>query len=120
MAAMRRKAVALTELFIELTSPLTRPHGVTLASPSNPGLRGNQVALRHEHAYEVMQALAVEDVIGDCRPPDIMRFGFAPLYVRYVDVVRAADTLSGVLESGAWLSPRFQSPATSGSQLLVT
>jgi kynureninase len=120
MTAMRRKAVALTELFIELTSPLARSHGVVLASPSDPEIRGNQVALRHDHAYEVMQALAAEDVIGDCRPPNIMRFGFAPLYVRYVDVVRAADALSEVLESGAWLAPEYQAPVTARSSLLVT
>jgi kynureninase len=90
MAALREKSMALTTLFAAraaLRCPSTTP-----ASPADATRRGSQFCLRHPQAYAVMQALIERGVIGDFRTPDILRFGFAPLYVRFVDVWDAVET----------------------------
>jgi kynureninase len=108
LEAIREKSVALTDLFIRLVEERSAAHDLTLVSPLNAGERGSQVSLAHPtHGYEIMQALAARGVIGDFRAPDILRFGFTPLYTRFVDVWDAVDRLGGVLESGQWREPRF-------------
>lgn len=108
MAAIRRKSIALTELFIELVERRCDGHGLTLASPRDAAARGSQVSFAHpEHGYEIMQALIARGVIGDFRAPDILRFGFTPLYTRFADVWDAVERLRHVLESGEWREPRF-------------
>ena len=62
----------------------------------------------HRQGYAVMRALIDRGVIGDFRAPDLMRFGFAPLYNRYADAVRAAEALADVLARREWDQPRFQ------------
>jgi kynureninase len=59
--------------------------------------RGSHVALTHPRGYELIQALIARGVIGDFRAPDVVRFGFAPLYLRYVDVWEAVTILGEVL-----------------------
>lgn len=86
MAALRAKSVALTELFIGLVERLGEHTGLRLASPRDSARRGSHVSFAHPCGYEFVQALIERDVIGDFRAPDVMRFGFTPLYVRYVDV----------------------------------
>jgi kynureninase len=110
--ALRAKSVALTELFIERVGRRCPTHAVVLASPRNPARRSSQVCLRHEHAFAVMQALIARGVIGDFRAPDILRFGFAPLYVRHVDAWDAAEALAEVLASGEWQRAEFQQQGT--------
>jgi len=106
MQALRAKSLALTRLFAELVE--IRCPGLTLVSPRDDALRGSQVCFAHpEIAYPVVQALIARGVIGDFRAPDILRFGFTPLYVRYVDVFDAAEHLHAVLESGEWRRPEF-------------
>jgi kynureninase len=106
--AIRQKSLALTELFVALVEDQCAGHGLTLASPRNGRDRGSQVSLAHPtHGYEIMQALIARRVIGDFRAPDILRFGFTPLYTRFTDVWDAVDRLRGVLESGEWREPRF-------------
>ncbi len=100
---VRAKSHSLTTLFIELVDGLD----VELVTPRDPDLRGSQVSLRHPNGYAVVQALAARGVIGDFRAPDVARFGFAPLYIRHVDVVDAARTLAEVLESEAWRDPEL-------------
>ena len=104
--ALRAKSVALTDAFIALVE--RGCSGVTLATPRAAGRRGSQVCFAHADAYAVMQALIERGVIGDFRAPDILRFGFAPLYVRHVDVFDAAQALADVLRTNAWRAERFQ------------
>ncbi|MHA1537859.1 MAG: kynureninase [Alphaproteobacteria bacterium] len=108
MGAVRAKSMALTSLFIELAEASCGPFGITLASPRQAGRRGSQVALGFEHAYPVMQALIAAGVIGDFRAPDILRFGFAPLYVSFTDTCRAAETLHRILVEESWRDVDFQ------------
>ena len=70
--------------------------------------RGSQVSFRHPDGYAVMQALIARGVIGDFRAPDILRFGFAPLYVRHVDIWDAVAALKDVLATRAWDRPEFK------------
>jgi kynureninase len=107
MPALRAKSLALTRLFAERVQAGCPE--LTLVSPADDALRGSQVCFSHaEIGYPVMQALIARGVIGDFRAPDILRFGFTPLYVRYVDAFDAAEQLCAVLRSGAWQRPEFQ------------
>jgi kynureninase len=108
MNQLRAKSVALTSLFIELVEATCAPLGITLASPREAARRGSQVALKFAHGYPVMQALIAEEVIGDFRPPDILRFGFAPLYIGFAETCRAAETLHRILANEHWREDRFQ------------
>lgn len=105
--ALRAKSVQLTELFIRLVEDRCAGFDLQLVTPRDASYRGSQVCLAHPHAWPVMQALIARGVIGDFRAPDILRFGFAPLYLRYVDVWDAVDALRDVLVSRAWDRPQF-------------
>lgn len=114
ITALRAKSLALTELFIRRVEPLLAAHGLGLATPREHAARGSQVSLtRSEGAYEIIQALIARGVIGDFRAgdasghPDILRFGFTPLYVGFADVWRAADHLQAVMASSEWRAPQF-------------
>ena len=107
MDAVRAKSVALCELFIEQVEAKAAGHGFTLASPREADRRGSQVSFCHEHGYAIVQAMIARGVIGDFREPDILRFGFTPLYVGYEDTWRAADILADIMDTGAWKDPRF-------------
>jgi kynureninase len=107
MAEVRKKSIALTELFIEQVETRLAGQGFELASPRDPSIRGSQVSFHHEQGYPIMQALIDRGVIGDFRDPDILRFGFTPLYTSHEDVWRAAEILQDIMESGVWREPRF-------------
>lgn len=107
MSAVRAKSLALTDLFIAPVEQRCAPHGLRLVTPREHDRRGSQVCFAHPHAFPIMQALIARGVIGDFRAPDILRFGFAPLYVRYTDVWDAAHILAEVLASRAWDRPEF-------------
>ena len=103
MAALRRKSLALTDLFIALVEQRCGGHGLTVITPRAHGLRGSQVAVaRGAGADAIVQALIARGVVGDFRAPDVLRFGFTPLYLRYVDAWDAVEHLHQVLESGEW------------------
>lgn len=104
---IRRKSMALGDLFIRLVDETCRAFSIEVASPRDAKMRGSQVSLRHPEAYRVMRALIDQGVIGDFRTPDLMRFGFAPLYTRYVDVFDAVRWLHEVLQSKAWQQPQY-------------
>lgn len=106
----RAKVTSLTELFIDLVDERCDGLGVEVATPRSPAARGAQVSLRHAGAGRVMRALVDRGVIGDHRPPDLLRFGFSPLYVRHVDVWDAVELLADVLATGAWRDDRYAVP----------
>jgi len=101
--AVRRKSLAMTGLFRRLVAGM----GLELAGPEDPAACGSQVSLRHPQGYAIVQALIARGIVGDFRAPDILRFGFAPLYLRFADVWDAAAALRDVLETGAWDRPEF-------------
>jgi len=110
MAAIRAKSVALGDAFAALVAQECAGHGLALASPP-AATRGSQVSFRHTDGYAIMQALIDRGVIGDFRAPDLMRFGFAPLYNRFVDVYDAVAVLKDIMESRAWDAPAFHARA---------
>ncbi|KRB88908.1 kynureninase [Noviherbaspirillum sp. Root189] len=99
MAALREKSLALTDLFIDLVESRCRVHPLELVTPREHAHRGSQVSFAHPHGYPVMQALISRGVIGDYREPHIMRFGFTPLYTRFIDVWDAVDILVDILDN---------------------
>jgi kynureninase len=124
MAALRAKSIALTELFIRLVDERCAALGFAVASPREAQRRGSQVSLAHasadgaSHGYAIMQALIARGVIGDFRAggpadrhgpalPDILRFGFTPLYLRFVDVFDAVDHIVQVMQTGEYREERF-------------
>ena len=108
---LRRKSVSLTDAFIRLIDERCAGFGFAVASPRAADQRGAQVALRHPEGYPIVQALIARRVIGDFRAPDLLRFGLAPLYVRYVDVWDAVDALRAVMTERVWDQPAFRQRA---------
>ena len=108
---VRAKSLALSDLFIDLVEARCAGHGLELATPREHDHRGSQVCWRHPAGYAMIQALIARGVIGDFRAPDILRFGFTPLYVGFADVWDAVDTLVTVLETGEWRDPAYQQRA---------
>jgi kynureninase len=105
VSALRQKSLALTELFMERVASLLPK--LEIVTPRQSSLRGSQVGIVFDKGYAVVQAMIERGVIGDFRAPDIMRFGFAPLYVRYRDVWDAAELLAECINSEVWRDPRF-------------
>jgi kynureninase len=101
------KSRALSEAFLALVEARCPPGQLELASPRDAAARGSHVALRHAQAYAVVQALIARGVVGDFRAPDLMRFGFAPLYNRHVDMWLAVEALRDILETQSWNRPPF-------------
>ena len=101
----RARSIELSEAFIrgvEANCP-----ELTLASPRDPALRGSQVSFRFEHGYAAMQALIARGVIGDFRAPDVMRFGFTPLYLSPADIDRAVAVIAQVMRGRLWDKPEY-------------
>ena len=109
MDAIRRKSIALGDLFIDLVDQHCVGLGLELISPRDGARRGSHVSYRHAASYPLMQALIRDGVIGDCRPPDLLRFGFAPLYLRYVDVRDAVMRMAQILRTRSWDRAEFRS-----------
>lgn len=111
LADVRAASIRLSERFVaevEARCPVLAPApALALASPRDPLARGSQVSFRHPSAYPVMQALIARGVIGDFRAPDLLRFGFTPLYLGEEEVVRAARILADVLDTAGWDRPEF-------------
>lgn len=108
MAEVRRKSLALGDLFIALVEERCAGHPLTLVTPRDHAQRGSHVSLRHPNGYEVMQALIARGLIGDYREPEVLRFGLTPLYFGYADVWDAVEILKDVLDSKAWDKPEFK------------
>lgn len=105
MLTVREKSLRLASTFIAL---MESEPGFNLLTPRSADLRGSQVSFAHPQGYAIMQALIKRGVIGDFRAPDVLRFGLASLYVRFVDVWDAVATLRDVMRENAWHDPRFQ------------
>ncbi len=105
MADVRRTSIALCDLFIELVE--AQCPALELASPRDGRRRGSQVSFRHSQGYAIMQALIDRGVIGDFRAPDILRFGFTPLYIGEAEVRGAVAVLKQVMDGGLWDRPDY-------------
>jgi kynureninase len=110
MSDVATKSRSLSQLFIEEVEARCGDE-VRLASPRNPAQRGSHVVFAHAEGYAVIQALIARNVIGDFRAPDLMRFGFAPLYNNHFEIVRAAAILADILGAREWDEPRFKQRA---------
>jgi kynureninase len=108
LEALRAKSGALGDLFIALVEQELAGSGLALASPRPAAQRGSQVSYRHPEGYPIMQALIARGVIGDFRAPDILRFGFAPLYVSFSDIWTAVAHLKAVMAGREWEKPEFR------------
>lgn len=109
MRDVRARSIELTEAFIkgvEAACPM-----LTLGSPRDPDQRGSQVSFRHPEGYAIMQALIARGVIGDFRAPDVLRFGFTPLYTTMQDVQGAVAILSEIIATAAWDRPEYKARA---------
>jgi kynureninase len=107
MPTLRRKSLALSDLFIELVESRCDGFPLKLVTPRDHAQRGSQASFEHPHGFEVMQALIARGVIGDYREPRILRFGFTPLYTRFADVWDAVEILRDILATEAWRAPEF-------------
>jgi kynureninase len=106
---LRAASLALQDRFIagvEAACP-----DLVLATPRDHAMRGSQVSFRHPQGYAIMQALIAAGVIGDFRAPDILRFGFTPLYIGAAEVDRAVEVLAGIMATGSWDRPEFKARA---------
>jgi kynureninase len=110
MADLEAKSRELSVLFVSEVEARCG-NEIRLASPRDSTQRGSHVVFAHAEGYAVMQALIARNVIGDFRAPDLMRFGFTPLYTRFADVVRAAEILAEILSSREWDQPHFKQRA---------
>ena len=108
MDEVRKKSLALGDLFIELVESRCAGHPLTLVTPRTHADRGSHVSFRHPNGFEVMQALIARGVIGDYREPEVLRFGLTPLYFGYADVWDAVDILKDVLDTRSWDKPEFK------------
>jgi len=107
IAELRKKSLALGDLFIALMESRCADHPLTLVTPRDHARRGSHVSFRHPHGYPVMQALIARGVIGDYREPEVLRFGLTPLYLGYADIWDAVETLKEVLDTGAWKQAEY-------------
>lgn len=105
MDALRTASIVLTEQFIAGVE--ARCPELTLASPRDPQQRGSQVSFAFAHGYAAMQACIARNVIGDFRAPDIMRFGFCPLFIDAGDVDAAIDVIADVMGNQLWDDPAY-------------
>tara|TARA_R110002020_G_scaffold34066_26_gene103793 strand:- start:60941 stop:62107 length:1167 start_codon:yes stop_codon:yes gene_type:complete len=106
MTELRNRSIELSEQFISEVEAACKD--VELASPRDPYARGSQVSFRFGEGYAAMQALVARGIIGDFRAPDIIRFGFCPLYNTPDDVSHAASALGEIIATGEWDRPEFK------------
>ncbi len=108
MNQIREKSMRMTDLFIELVEEQCSDFGIALVSPRSAEERGSQVSFSHPNGYAIIRAMHDAGVVCDYREPGNMRFGFAPLYIRYVDVFDAAAQLHDILSTGRWKAAEYQ------------
>ena len=106
-ATMDVKSKGLSSLFLDFVEERCQGMGLSLRSPADATQRGAHVSLGHESGYSIMQNLIDRGVIGDFRAPDNIRFGFSPLFMRYTDVLDAAEALADILSSRSYEEPQY-------------
>ena len=107
MNVLRTKSLALCKTFIDLVEQRLASYGVKVAGPRDMNERASHVSIHHPQGYAVMQALIAANVVGDFRAPDMMRFGFTPLYTSFAEVWDAVDILARILDRQEWNQPQF-------------
>ena len=112
MNQIREKSMRMTDLFIELVEERCGEYGFELISPRDASSRGSQVSFHNDDGYSIIRAMHDNGVICDFRAPGKTRFGFAPLYIRYIDVWDAVDRLHDILANETWKEPQYQVRAT--------
>ncbi|MDB4909651.1 MAG: kynU [Gemmatimonadetes bacterium] len=110
--AVRAKSVQQGVIFDRLVAQEIGQGTLTLVSPTDPAMRGSQLCYAHPNAWPVMRALIDREVIGDFRMPNILRFGFTPLYLGYAELWDAVATLKAILAERAWDRPEYHALAT--------
>jgi kynureninase len=108
MNEIRKKSIKMCDLFIQLIDERLSNYDFKVVTPRVGNERGSQVSISSENGYPIMQALIANNVIGDFRAPDIMRFGFTPLYVSYVNVWDAIDVLKNIMDTDSWNKPEYK------------
>ena len=111
ISQIRAKSLRQSALFAQLIEQELAGHGFVLVSPREDGARGSQVCISHAHGYPIMQALIARGVIGDFRAPDILRFGFTPLYLGYGELWDAVWVLKEIMEDRSWDRPEYHARA---------
>ena len=111
-AALRAKSSALTSFFLEAIAAQPAASALRRITPDDPARRGSQICLTHPDGYAIAQALISAGVVVDFREPDIIRFGFAPLYLSFAEVLGAAEVLEDILRTEVWREPRFATRKT--------
>lgn len=108
LSAIRDKSLALSSLFIALVDQELEGLGFTVGSPRNPDERGSHVSLVHGEAHAITQAMIARKIVNGFRTPDMLRFGLAPLYTRFIDVWNTVAALKMIVQQGAWNAPEFK------------
>jgi kynureninase len=105
--ALRAKSIQQFDLFAALVEQELKPWDFRIVSPRDPSLRGSQIGLEHAQAWPIIRALIDARVIGDYRAPDVMRFGFTPLYLGFAELWDAVARLKEIMAKESWNRPEF-------------
>jgi len=111
MVELRAKSLRQFELFAALVEQELADWNFRIVTPRDAGARGSQICLAHDQGWPIMQALIQRNVIGDFRAPDILRFGFTPLYLGYAEIWDAVAVLTEIMATGAWDRPEHHARA---------
>ncbi|NKB77201.1 MAG: kynureninase [Gammaproteobacteria bacterium] len=107
MDSIRQKSMALCQLFMDLVTQQCSEYSLDIIGPVNSNLRGSHVSIAYEHGYPVVQAMIEQGVTGDFRAPNLMRFGFTPLYISYEQIWNAVSILKNCLDREVWKDPNY-------------
>ena len=108
MQLIREKSLRMGDLFLRLLAEQCADFNFGILSPIEPAIRGSQITLTHPHGYPIVQAMIEKKIIGDFRAPDALRFGIAPLYLRYVDIWHAVSVLNEIMQTKSWDQERYK------------
>jgi kynureninase len=108
MEDVRYKSAQLTRFCLLCIEAQGLLSDLPCISPEDSSVRGSQLAFTHPQAYAICQAMIAKGVVADFRAPDVLRLGFAPLYVSYQDIVRSVEVLSEIINAQTYLDDAFQ------------